>query len=242
QIQFKYLMRTWWAIHDDLEYYHAYNQNNNNNNNSNNNNNKVDDKDLRFIQLEQFLKNLIIFNDINYQWSRNLLMKKLIPDEFIDQINRILIRLNHLNWFNIGNENENENKKIYLYKLMLKSSIKLLIPQRFITAKKNGNGNTNTNTNTNTSVVVSTYPKLMEQEIFRYIFVKLSKTDNLTDNNIKLLMALKKYRKAKPYNDEEAEKLFKETTNAIYDAIEIGDTKLTKSDIKEEEEENKVSG
>ena len=54
QIQFKYLMRTWWAIHDDLEYYHAYNQNNNNNNNSNNNNNKVDDKDLRFIQLEQF--------------------------------------------------------------------------------------------------------------------------------------------------------------------------------------------
>ena len=42
--------------------------------------------------------------------------------------------------------------------------------------------------------------------------------------------------------DEEAEKLFKETTNAIYDAIEIGDTKLTKSDIKEEEEENKVSG
>ena len=53
QIQFKYLMRTWWAIHDDLEYYHAYNQNNNNNNN---NNNKVDDKDLRFIQLEQFLK------------------------------------------------------------------------------------------------------------------------------------------------------------------------------------------
>ena len=36
----------------------------------------------------------------------------------------------------------------------------------------------------------------------------------------------------------------KETTNAIYDAIEIGDTKLTKSDIKEEEEEeeNKVSG
>ena len=244
QIQFKYLMRTWWAIHDDLEYYHAYNQNNNNNNNnSNNNNNKVDDKDLRFIQLEQFLKNLIIFNDINYQWSRNLLMKKLIPDEFIDQINRILIRLNHLNWFNIGNENENENKKIYLYKLMLKSSIKLLIPQRFITAKKNGNGNTNTNTNT--LVVVSTYPKLMEQEIFRYIFVKLSKTDNLTDNNIKLLMALKKYRKAKPYNDEEAEKLFKETTNAIYDAIEIGDTKLTKSDIKEEEEEeeeNKVSG
>lgn len=128
---------------------------------------------------------------------------------------------------------------------MLKSSIKLLIPQRFITAKKNGNGNTNTNTNTNTLVVVSTYPKLMEQEIFRYIFVKLSKTDNLTDNNIKLLMALKKYRKAKPYNDEEAEKLFKETTNAIYDAIEIGDTKLTKSDIKEEEkeeEENKVSG
>ena len=56
---------------------------------------------------------------------------------------------------------------------------------------------------------MSTYPKLMEQEIFRYIFVKLSKTDNLTDNNIKLLMALKKYRKAKPYNDEEAEKLFK---------------------------------
>ena len=47
-------MRIWWAIHDDLEYYHAYNQNNNNNNNSNNNNNKVDDKDLRFIQLEQF--------------------------------------------------------------------------------------------------------------------------------------------------------------------------------------------
>ena len=45
--------------------------------------------------------------------------------------------------------------KIYLYKLMLKSSIKLLIPQRFITAKKNGNGNTNTNTNT--LVVVSTY-------------------------------------------------------------------------------------
>ena len=44
-------MRIWWAIHDDLEYYHAYNQNNNNNNN---NNNKVDDKDLRFIQLEQF--------------------------------------------------------------------------------------------------------------------------------------------------------------------------------------------
>ena len=38
---------------------------------------------------------------------------------------------------------------------------------------------------------MSTYPKLMEQEIFRYIFVKLSKTDNLTDNNIKLLMALK---------------------------------------------------
>ena len=80
---------------------------------------------------------------------KKFINEKLIPDEFIDQINRILIRLNHLNWFNM--EMKMKMKiKIYLYKLMLKSSIKLLIPQRFITAKKNGNGNTQTQTQTQT--------------------------------------------------------------------------------------------
>ena len=84
----------------------------------------------------------------------------------------------------------------------------------------------------------------MEQEIFRYIFVKLSKTDNLTDNNIKLLMALKNIERQNLIMMKKLKNYLK-TTNAIYDAIEIGDTKLTKSDIKEEEEEeeeNKVSG
>ena len=45
---------------------------------------------------------------------KKFINEKLIPDEFIDQINRILIRLNHLNWFNIGNENENENKNLFI--------------------------------------------------------------------------------------------------------------------------------
>ena len=219
QIQLKHLTRIWWVLHDDLQYYNAFNLHNNNNKKKKNNNNHHHHHNLRYIQLEQFFNNLISFSDINYQWSKNLLMSKPIPDEFIEQINQIIISLHNFKWFNIIKD---ESKKIYFYKLMLKSTIKLLIPNRFIIK----NGSTSIKRNGN-------YPKLMEPEIIRYLFIKLCKTKNLTDNNVKLLIGLKNFRNAKPCNEEESKRLFMETTNAIYDAIEIGDTKFTKSDNEE---------